>query len=96
MKPRLCTISIRGHRSCSTLYRVVPNETRLKPSYCVTLAPCSPLYKVIYRQRTESERINSQALGIERPKVRNGHSVRNLNTLTYLIINACALQKRNR
>ncbi|HWS85111.1 MAG TPA: hypothetical protein VN207_12730, partial [Ktedonobacteraceae bacterium] len=44
-------------------------------------------------QRTSAERINSQAkeLGIERPKVRNQHSVRNLNTLIYLIINVRAL-----
>ena len=55
----------------------------------------SPLYHAVYAQRTSCERINSQAqaLGIERPKVRNGHSVRNLNTLTYLIINVRALQK---
>jgi hypothetical protein len=55
----------------------------------------SPLYKVIYNKRTSCERINSQAqaLGIERPKVRNIHSVRTLNTLTYLIINVRALQK---
>ena len=55
----------------------------------------SALYKSIYKQRTCCERINSQskALGIERPKVRNGQSVRNLNTLIYLIINVRALQK---
>jgi hypothetical protein len=55
----------------------------------------SPLYHVIYNQRTACERINSQAqaLGIERPKVRNIHSVRNLNTLTYLVINVRALAK---
>jgi hypothetical protein len=61
----------------------------------VLLDRTSPLYQVIYNQRTACERINSQAqaLGIERPKVRNIHSVRNLNTLTYLIINVRALQK---
>ncbi len=55
----------------------------------------SPLYHVIYNQRTSCERINSQAqaLGIERPKVRNGHSVAHLNTLIYLIINVRALAK---
>ena len=55
----------------------------------------SPLYQAIYDQRTSTERINSQskALGIKRPKVRNIHSVRNLNTLTYLVINARALQR---
>ncbi len=43
----------------------------------------SPLYQAVYHQRTSCERINSQAqaLGIERPKVRNGRSVANLNTL---------------
>ena len=42
-----------------------------------------------------SERINShaQALGIERPKVRNGQYVKNLNTSIYLVINAQALAK---
>ena len=52
-------------------------------------------YKQLYKQRTASERINSQAkaLGIERPKVRNGSSVVNLNTLTYIVINARALQR---
>jgi len=61
----------------------------------VTLDRESPLYKSIYTQRTSTERINSQskALGIKRPKVRNLHSVRNLNTLTYLVINARALQR---
>jgi len=61
----------------------------------VTLDRQSPLYKAIYAQRTSTERINSQskALGIKRPKVRNLDSVRTLNTLTYLVINARALQR---
>jgi hypothetical protein len=61
----------------------------------VTLDRESPLYKAVYRQRTSTERGNSQskADGLERPKVRNLHSVRNLNTLTYLIIDAHALQR---
>ncbi len=52
-------------------------------------------YKALYRQRTAAERINAQAtaLGIERPKVRNAASVRNLNTLTYIVINVHALQR---
>jgi hypothetical protein len=52
-------------------------------------------YKSVYRQRTAAERINSQAkaLGIERPQVRNGASVQRLNTLTYVVINARALQR---
>ena len=47
------------------------------------------------RERTTYERINSQAqtLGIERPKVRNGQYVKNLNTPIYLVINAKALAK---
>jgi len=55
----------------------------------------SAAYKDLYRQRTAAERINAQAkaLGIERPKVRNGASVRNLNTLTYIVINVQALQR---
>src|ERR1700730_148827 len=61
----------------------------------VTLDRDSPLYHVIYTQRTSCERINSQAkeLGIERPKVHNGRSVKHLNTLIYLIINVRALQR---
>lgn len=61
----------------------------------VMLDRSTPLYKAIYTQRTSCERINSQAkeLGIERPKVRNGRSVANLNTLIYLIINVRALSR---
>ncbi len=61
----------------------------------VTLDRASPLYHAIYTQRTSCERINSQAqaLGIERPKVRNQHSLEHLNTLTYVVINVRALQR---
>jgi hypothetical protein len=61
----------------------------------ITLDRTSPLYKVIYNQRTCCERINSQAkeLGIERPKLRNQRSIANLNTLIYLIINVRALSR---
>lgn len=61
----------------------------------ITLDRQSPLYRAVYTQRTSCERINSQAkeLGIERPKVRNGRSVANLNTLTYVIINVQALMR---
>jgi len=54
-----------------------------------------PICKGIYCQRSSAERINSQAkeLGIERPKVRNRQSVRNLNTLTYIVINLRTLLK---
>jgi hypothetical protein len=61
----------------------------------VTLDRESPLYKAIYRQRTSTERGNShaKALGLDQPRVRNGRSVRTLNTLTFLVINAQALQR---
>ena len=61
----------------------------------VTLNRQSPFYKVIYTQRTSAERINSQAkaLGIERPKLRNRRSIRNRNTLIYLVTNAKALRR---
>lgn len=61
----------------------------------VTLDRQGPLYRAIYTQRTSCERINSQAkeLGIERPKVRNGRSVANLNTLIYVSINVRALER---
>jgi hypothetical protein len=55
----------------------------------------SESYKQIYKQRTATERINSQAVafGIERPKLRNGVSIANHNTLTYVLINLHALQR---
>ena len=61
----------------------------------VTLDRSAPLYQAIYKQRTSCERINSQAkhLGIERPQARNIRSVRTLNTLIYITINAKALQR---
>ncbi len=61
----------------------------------VTLNRTSPFYKGLYRQRTSAERINSQAkgFGIERPKLRNQQSIRNRNTLIYLVTNAKALQR---
>jgi hypothetical protein len=61
----------------------------------VTLDRNGPLYHAVYTQRTCCERINSQAkeLGIEHPKVHNGRSVANLNTLIYLVINVRALHR---
>jgi len=55
----------------------------------------SETYKSIYNQRTATERINSQAkeLGIERPKLRNGQAITNLNTLIYVLINLRALHR---
>jgi hypothetical protein len=55
----------------------------------------SEAYQEVYKQRTATERINSQAvdLGIERPKLRNGPAIANHNTLTYVLINLHALQR---
>jgi hypothetical protein len=60
-----------------------------------TLDRDSDLYKQIYRQRSATERINSQAvaLGIERPHLRNGSAIANQNTLIYLLINLRFLQR---
>ena len=52
-------------------------------------------YKTIYAQRTATERLFSQAreLGIERPKLRNGAAIANLNTLIYVLLNLRTLQR---
>lgn len=58
--------------------------------------PCESLaYKEIYKQRTATERINSQAvaLGIERPTLRNGQAIANQNTFIYVLLNLRALQR---
>lgn len=58
----------------------------------------SQVYKEVYKQRTATERINSQAveLGIERPKLRNGQAIANQNTLIYVLINLRALHRVRR
>lgn len=55
----------------------------------------SETYKEVYRHRTATERIFSQAvnLGIERPKLRNQAAITNYNTLTYLLINLRTMQR---
>ena len=60
-----------------------------------TLDRESEAYKNLYRQRTATERINSQAkaLGIERPNIRNGQAITNQNTLIYLLINLRMFQR---
>ncbi len=57
----------------------------------------SSLYKEIYRQRTATERINSQAkaLGIERPMLRHQGAIANQNTLIYVLINLRTLQRHS-
>ena len=53
----------------------------------------SPVYKAIYKQRTTTERINSQAkaLGIERPQQRRIAPIARRNTLIYIVINIRAI-----
>jgi len=55
----------------------------------------STTFKRAYAWRTCDERIFSQAkeMGIERPRLRNLNSIRNQNTLIYIVINAQALQR---
>ena len=55
----------------------------------------SQRYKDIYKQHTAVELINSQAyaLGIERPHIRNGAAIANLNTLIYTLINLRLYQR---
>ena len=55
----------------------------------------SQIYKDVYNQRSATERINSQAvsLGIERPMLRNGKAIANINTLIYTLINLRFLQR---
>ena len=61
----------------------------------VTLNRDAPLFHALYNQRTGCERVNARAkeLGIERPRVRNGRSLANLNTLIYVIVNVRVLEK---
>lgn len=64
-----------------------------------TLDRDSEAYQTLYKQRSATERINSQAkaLGIERPYLRNRAAIANQNTLIYILINLRMLQRiRNR
>lgn len=55
----------------------------------------SQAYKLLYNQRTASERINSLAtdLGIERPRLRSQSAITNQNTLIYSLLNLRGLQR---
>ena len=61
----------------------------------MTLDRDGPLFQALYKERTGCERVNARAkeLGIERPRVRNRHSVAHLNTLIYVIVNGRVLEK---
>jgi hypothetical protein len=58
----------------------------------------SEAYIELYKQRTATERIFSQAvdLGIERPKLRNRAAITNQNTLVYVLLNLRGLQRVRR
>jgi hypothetical protein len=72
-------------------YRNLELGARLR----VELDRQSEEYDTAYDDRTAAERINSQAkeLGIERPKLRRMSSVRNHNSLIYIVTNARALAR---
>ncbi|MCG3211190.1 MAG: hypothetical protein FOGNACKC_04829 [Anaerolineae bacterium] len=55
----------------------------------------SAAYKKLYRQRSATERINSQAteLGIEQPRLRNQRAIANQTTLIYVLINLRAVHR---
>jgi hypothetical protein len=55
----------------------------------------SQVYKAIYKERTATERINSQAkaLGIERPKQRRQTAIERRNRLIYVVINLHTIQR---
>jgi hypothetical protein len=88
-----------------------PIQHKNWPKGCTTTIPTSvgariryqldrdgEAYKQVYKQRTATERINSQAvaLGIENPKLRNGKAITNQNTLIYVLINLRALHRVRR
>ena len=79
-----------GHGGCSVS---MPLSIGARLRY--SLDRQSQAYKDVYKQRSATERINSQAvsLGIERPHFRNGNAIANLNTLTYALINLRLLQR---
>jgi len=92
----------RSKRSCPVRHKnwkkngctvIMPTSIGARLRY--TLDRDGEMYKNIYRQRTAVERINSQALalGIERPHIRNGSAISNLNTLIYTLINLRLLHR---
>ena len=87
---------------------VCPIDHKNWPKGCTAMMPTSigariryqldrqgQAYKDVYKQRTATERINSQAvaLGIERPHLRNQQAITNRNTLIYILINLRFLQR---
>ncbi len=90
------------HQSCPTHHKrahkggcTVTMPTSIGARLRYSLDRHSQIYKEIYKQRSATERINSQAvsLGIERPMLRNGKAIANINTLIYTLINLRFLQR---
>lgn len=84
-----------GHKNWNKKGCTAAMPTSIGARLRYTLDRDSQACKDIYKQRTAVERINSQAvaLGIERPHIRNGQAIANLNTLTYILINLRFLQR---
>lgn len=80
-------------KKCSGCTVTMPTSIGARLRY--TLDRESQVYKDLYNRRTAVERINSQAvaLGIERPHLRNGDAIANLNTLIYILVNLRFLQR---
>jgi len=101
----VCPLRATGNSAAATC---PVNHPRWNKGGCTAMMPTSigarlryqldregEAYKSIYKQRSATERINSQAvaLGIERPHLRNQHAIANRNTLIYLLINLRFLQR---
>ena len=89
---RICPID---HKNWPDGGCVVTMPTSIGSRIRLQLDRQSQAYKDLYKQRTAVERIFSQAanLGMERPKLRNRHSITNLNTLIYVLINLRAYHR---
>lgn len=74
------------NRGC-TKYVTIPDDYRL------SIDRSSISFKSVYRLRTEAERYNSRfkQLGCERVFVRNGNSVKNLNSIAHISLLAIAI-----
>lgn len=74
------------NRGC-TKYAAIPNDYRL------SIDRTSITFKSVYRLRTEAERYNSRfkQAGCERVFVRNGNSVKNLNSIAHISLLAIAI-----
>ena len=74
------------NRGC-TKYITIPDDYRL------SIDRNSIAYKSVYALRTEAERYNSRfkQAGCERVFVRNGNSVKNLNTLAHISLLSIAI-----